>query len=312
MGKLVDGIWQQAGYDTDNNEGRFVRWDSSFRDSVETDPDARYAAEPGRYRLYVSLACPWAHRTLIVRALKGLEQTIPVSIVDPYMGEQGWSFSNGPDCIPDPLFGARHLHELYVRAKPDYSGRVTVPVLWDTRHGSIVNNESADLLRMLNRAFDAYANRDLHDLYPAEHREQIDAVNSRVYDQVNNGVYKAGFATTQTAYEEAVAELFSALDWLETHLKDRDWLVGERLSEADIRLFTTLIRFDAVYHGHFKCNLRRIKDYARLEAYLERLYAIPQIGSTVNFQHIKQHYYSSHRQINPSGIVPAGPILPFL
>jgi putative glutathione S-transferase len=266
-------------------------------------------SESGRYRLYVSLACPWAHRTLIVRALKGLDAALPISIVDPFMGDHGWAFSDGPGCLPDPVFGARYLYEVYLQTDPKFTGRVTVPVLLDTHTKKIVNNESAEILRILDAARPPIATRELPELYPEEHRNEIDAVNARVYDSVNNGVYKAGFATAQAAYEEATVALFETLDALDARLASRPFLVGDRLSEADVRLFTTLVRFDAVYHGHFKCNLRRLVDYAHLWRYARRIYQLPRVAQTVSFEHIKQHYYRSQPSINPTRIVPLGPIV---
>ncbi|MBU2033161.1 MAG: glutathione S-transferase family protein, partial [Alphaproteobacteria bacterium] len=258
------------------------------------------------YRLYISLACPWAHRANIARHLKGLTGAIDLVVVHWRMQEGGWSFRDGECVTPDPLCGADNLHQIYTRAKPDYSGHVTVPVLWDTRTGTIVSNESADILRMLGSAFDGCGANDL-DLYPKGHREEIDRLNDRVYDAVNNGVYKAGFATSQKAYEAAVMPLFAMLDELEERLEGKDWLVGGQLTEADIRLWTTLIRFDPVYHGHFKCNLRRIADYPNLAAFTRRLYDLDGIAETVNFHLIRHHYYESHDHINPTGVVPAGP-----
>lgn len=267
-----------------------------------------FAAERGRYHLYVSLACPWAHRTLIMRRLKGLEDMISVSVVHWYMGERSWTFDAGPCVVPDPVMGASTLAELYKAADPDYAGRVTVPVLWDLRGKTIVNNESSEIIRMLGTAFDDLGARP-GDYYPEELRDEIDAVNERVYRTVNNGVYRAGFATSQVAYEQAVITLFESLDWLEERLSRHSFLLGERFTEADIRLFTTLIRFDAVYHGHFKCNLRRIADYRSLTRFVREVYAMPGIRETVNFEHIKRHYYESHKHINPTGIVPVGPVL---
>ena len=301
MGLLVDGEWRDDWYDTKDTGGRFVRPATSFREQVEL--------EPGRYRLYVSLACPWAHRTLVVRALKGLEQVVPVSIVDPFMGERGWAFSSHPGSIPDPVHGARYLYEIYLRADPRYTGRVTVPVLYDTRRDTIVNNESAEILRILDRAAAPLATRDLPTLYPEPLRTEIDALNARVYDTVNNGVYKAGFATSQSAYEEAARALFATLDALEARLEARRFLFGEALTEADVRLFTTLVRFDAVYHGHFKCNLRRLTEYTRLWRFTRDVYRLPGVAQTVDFDHIKQHYYRSHPTINPTRIVPIGPAI---
>jgi putative glutathione S-transferase len=314
MGLLIDGVWQDAWYDTKSTGGRFIRKDSAFRSWVTPDgspgPTGQggFKAEPGRYHLYVSLACPWAHRTLIFRALKGLEGMIGLSVVHWRMLEQGWSFEPGPGVIPDPIRNARYLHEVYTAAEPAYSGRVTVPVLWDRARGTIVNNESSEIIRMLNTAFDGVGAK-LGDYYPEHLRAEIDALNARIYDTVNNGVYKAGFATTQEAYEEAVRPLFETLDWLDERLASRRYLCGDRLTEADWRLFTTLLRFDPVYVGHFKCNLRRIADYPNLSGYLRDLYQVPGVAGTVNLQHIKGHYYESHRTINPSGIVPLGPIL---
>jgi putative glutathione S-transferase len=285
-----------------------VRKESSFRDLVTADGSSGFKAEPDRYHLYVSLACPWAHRTLIFRRLKKLEDVISLSVVDPLMAEQGWAFSEGPGCIQDTVNGARYLHQVYTAARPDYTGRVTVPVLWDKDEGTIVNNESSEIIRMLNSEFDAFAGRDL-DLYPPDLRSEIDAVNGRVYDNVNNGVYKCGFATTQEAYEEAFVALFTTLDMLEERLGRQRYLVGPNITEADWRFFTTLVRFDAVYVGHFKCNLRRIADYPNLSNYLRDLYQVPGVAETVNFDHIKRHYYQSHKTINPTGIVPMGPEL---
>ena len=302
MGLLVEGRWQDQWYDTSKSGGAFQRSESRFRNWLG-NPD--FPAEPGRYRLYVSLACPWAHRTLIVRALKGLADMIPVSVVHWHMGEQGWSFEPGPGVVPDPD-GARYLHEIYTRADPAITSRVTVPVLWDTQRRTIVSNESADIIRMFNTAFDALGATP-GDFYPQALRPGIDALNDRIYDTVNNGVYKAGFATTQAAYEAAVVPLFDTLDWLEAKLARRRFLCGDTFTEADIRLFTTLVRFDAVYVGHFKCNIRRLADYPNLWGYARDIYAWPGIRGTVDFQHIKRHYYMSHPTINPSGIVPAGP-----
>jgi glutathionyl-hydroquinone reductase len=317
MGMLVKGEWRDEWYDTESTGGEFVRQDAAFRNWVTPDGapgptgDGGFAAEPGRYHLYVSLACPWAHRTLIFRALKGLEDSISVSVVHPHMLEHGWEFRDceaGGFAAGDPLFGHRYLHEVYVRAKADYSGRVTVPVLWDKQRGTIVSNESADIIRMLNSAFNTLASSDT-DYYPAVLRSEIDEVNARVYTQVNNGVYRCGFATTQRAYEKAFGELFDALDWLDERLAGRRYLVGDQVTEADWRLFTTLLRFDPVYVGHFKANLRRIRDYPQLSGYSRELYQVPGVAPTVHLGHIKQHYYFSHRMINPTGVVPLGPQL---
>ncbi|MGY2048580.1 glutathione S-transferase family protein [Methylobacterium sp. JK268] len=312
MGLLVDGVWQDQWYDTKATGGRFVRKDSAFRNWVTRDGAAGpsgeggFPAVAGRYHLYVSLACPWAHRTLIVRALKGLEEAISVSVVDPHMGAEGWVFGDSPGATPDSVNGARRLYEVYLKADPSYTGRVTVPVLWDKERSTIVSNESAEIIRMLNAAFPGGP-----DLCPADLTPEIDALNARVYDRVNNGVYKAGFATSQDAYAEAVTALFEELDALDARLGRGRFLFGESLTEADIRLFTTLVRFDPVYVGHFKCNLRRIADYPNLAPYLRDLYQQPAIRPTVNLTHIKRHYYESHPSINPTGIVPLGPILDY-
>lgn len=314
MGLLVNGIWQDQWYDTDSTGGHFVRQDAQFRHWITTNGaagptgDGGFKAEPGRYHLYVSLACPWAHRTLIFRKLKGLEGMIDVSVVHWLMRDQGWTFTPGPGVVADPLFQADYLYQIYLQADRQYSGRVTVPILWDKQTNTIVNNESSEIIRMFNGAFD-HLGANPGDYYPEALRPRIDALNDRIYHTVNNGVYKCGFATTQTAYEEAIAPLFESLDWLEGILQDHQYLTGDQITEADWRLFTTLIRFDAVYVGHFKCNLRRIQDYAHLGRYLRDLYHQPGIAETVNFQHIKGHYYESHLTINPTGIVPKGPVL---
>ncbi|MDX6749496.1 glutathione S-transferase family protein [Geminicoccaceae bacterium 1502E] len=314
MGLLVEGRWQDRWYDTASTGGRFERKESSFRSWITPDGRAGpsgeggFPAEAGRYHLYVSLACPWAHRTLIFRRLKGLEEMIGVSVVHWHMGEEGWTFEEAPGATGDRLHGRRFLHEVYTTAEPRYTGRVTVPVLWDRERRTIVSNESAEIIRMLNGAFDKIGATP-GDYYPQPLREEIDRLNGRIYPTVNNGVYRAGFATTQEAYEEAVREVFGSLDWLEELLSRRRYLAGERITEADWRLFTTLIRFDAVYHGHFKCNLRRIADYPALHGWLRELYQWPGIAGTVDFDHIKRHYYGSHRTINPTGIVPLGPHL---
>ena len=313
MGKLIDGVWRDADYETQETGGRFIRWDSPFRNWVTPDGapgpsgEGDFKAEPGRYHLYVSLACPWAHRTLILRKLKGLEQAVSVSVVHWLMREGGWSFRDGPGVIPDPILNAERLHQIYTAAKSDFSGRVTVPVLWDRQKSTIVSNESAEIIRMFNSAFDAVGAAP-GDFYPEALREEIDAVNERVYAAVNNGVYQAGFATSQEAYEEAVLPLFDTLDSLEERLSRRRYLVGGRPTEADWRLFTTLARFDPVYVGHFKCNLRRIADYPALSGYLRDLYQHPGVAETVNFEHIKRHYYESHASVNPTGVVPKGPV----
>ncbi|MDJ0848966.1 MAG: glutathione S-transferase family protein [Myxococcota bacterium] len=309
MGRLIDGVWSDEWYDTKSTGGRFQRKESAFRDWVRADGSTRFSPEAGRYHLYVSLACPWAHRTLIFRKLLGLEDAISLSVVDPYMGANGWEFGSSEGCIPDTVNGAKVLHEVYTKADPHYTGRVTVPVLWDRQHGTIVSNESSEIIRMFNAEFDAVARHTEHDFYPEVLRREIDEMNAFVYPNVNNGVYRCGFATTQDAYEEAFAELFGALDELERRLGGQRYLVGDRLTEADWRLFTTLVRFDAVYVGHFKCNLRRIADMPNLQAYLRELYQFPGVAETVNMTHIKRHYYESHGTINPTGVVPVGPEL---
>jgi len=312
MGLLVDGQWHDEWYDTDSTGGRFERSAARFRNWITPDGapgpsgEGGFAAAPGRYHLYVSLACPWAHRTLIFRRLKGLEAMVSVSVVHWHMGEQGWTFAPGPGVVADPIHDADYLHQVYTAADAHYSGRVTVPVLWDRERATVVSNESSEIIRMFNSAFDGVGAAS-GDYYPRELRAEIDAVNDRVYETLNNGVYRAGFATTQEAYEEAVTALFDTLDWLEARLASTAFLVGECLTETDWRAFTTLVRFDAVYHGHFKCNLRRIRDYPALDGYLRRLHAMPGIAETVDFDHIKRHYYGSHKTINPTGIVPLGP-----
>jgi putative glutathione S-transferase len=308
MGQLVDGEWRQDWYETKSAGGRFVRKDSSFRDWIRADGSTPYAPEAGRYHLYVANACPWAHRTMIFRKLKKLEHVVSISIVDPFMGEHGWTFGDDPDGTPDEIHGSRALHELYTRARPDYTGRVTVPLLWDRKTDTAVNNESSEIIRMFNREFDAFGDGSL-DFYPEALRSEIDAVNDLVYGAVNNGVYRCGFATTQEAYEEAFGELFGTLDQLDERLSSRRYLIGDQITEADWRLFPTLVRFDAVYVGHFKCNKLRIADYDHLSGYLRELYQVPGIAETVHFDHIKRHYYQSHESINPTRIVPAGPRL---
>lgn len=314
MGLLVDGVWRDQWYDTAKTGGRFERQASRFRNWVTADGaagpsgDGGFKAEAGRYHLYVSLACPWAHRTLIFRRLKRLEDLISVSVVDPRMGEDGWVFGDFPEATPDAVNGASKLYEVYLKAEPGATTRVTVPVLWDRERGTIVSNESAEITRMFNSAFDGLTG-DGHDFYPQPLRARIDALNDAIYDRVNNGVYKAGFATTQEAYGEAFDALFKELDGLDHHLGGSRYLAGPAATEADWRLFTTLIRFDAVYYGHFKCNLRRIADYPNLSGYLRELYQWPGVRQTVNFAHIKTHYYWSHTTINPTRIVPKGPEL---
>lgn len=316
MGLLVEGKWVDQWYDTKSTGGRFVRKESQFRNWVTADGSAGptgvggFRAEAGRYHLYVSYACPWAHRTLIMRALKGLEDMITVSVVGMTMLEHGWTFDKTDGSSGDPLFGSNFMHEIYTKADPAYTGRVTVPVLWDKQQGTIVSNESADIIRMLNSAFDGVGAK-AGDYWPEHLRADIEPVNDRIYHTVNNGVYKSGFATTQEAYEEALHPLFESLDWLEERLAGQRYLMGDQLTEADIRLFTTLVRFDPVYVGHFKCNLRRIVDYPNLWAYTRDIYGLPGVAETVHMDHIKIHYYASHKSINPSGVVPDGPDLDF-
>ncbi|MGK5551958.1 glutathione S-transferase family protein [Actinomadura kijaniata] len=284
--------------------GRFVRQANRFTDTITADGEGGHPAEPGRYRLFVSLACPWAHRTLIVRRLLGLEEAIPVAVVDPIRDERGWRFPE-----PDPVTGATFLSELYLASDPGYQGRYTVPCVWDTVTKRLVTNDFPAITLMMGSAFAAFRSPGAPDLYPAELREEIDELNGLVYTTVNNGVYKAGFATSQDAYEEAVEALFATLDRLEERLASRRYLFGDRLTEADVRLYPTLARFDAVYHGHFKCNLRRLTDYPNLWGYARDLYAIPAFGETTDFDQIKRHYYVTQRDINPSGVVPRGPLL---
>lgn len=310
MGLLQQGKWVDQWYDTKKSGGKFQRQDSRFRSWLTADGEAGpngeqgFKAEKGRYHLYVSLACPWAHRTLIFRALKGLEDYIDVTVVDATMLENGWELN-------DPLYGFDYLYQLYLKADETYEGRVTVPVLWDKKTETIVSNESAEIIRMFNTAFN-HLTGNTHDYYPEELRETIDEVNEKVYATINNGVYRAGFATTQEAYEEAFFALFDALDWLETKLSKQRYLAGDVMTEADWRLFTTLIRFDAVYFGHFKTNKRLLADYDAISNYVRELYQVPGVAGTVNFDHIKTHYYASHLTINPTGVVPVGPEQDFM
>jgi len=301
MGLLVDGIWHDEWYDTKTTNGKFKRQESAFRNWVKADSSTDFQPEAGRYRLYVSLACPWAHRTLVYRSLKGLENVIDVVIVDALMGEQGWTLPGG---IP--------LHTIYTKAQKDYTGRVTVPILWDKQNETIVSNESAEIIRMLNTEFNAFATKDVDDLYPQDLQQKIDALNYFIYPNINNGVYRAGFATTQIAYEEAFHDLFNALDKVEGILSNNRYLAGSQITEADWRLFTTLVRFDAVYVGHFKCNKKRIIDYPNIWGYLKELYQVDGVSDTVDMHHIKTHYYASHTTINPTGIVPIGPEIDFM
>ena len=312
MGLLVDGEWRDQWYDTKATGGRFKRDISRFRNWVTADGRAGptgasgFEARPDRYHLYVSYACPWAHRTLIFRKLKGLEDMIPVSVVHWYMVENGWTFADGDGVVPDPIHDADYMYQVYQAADASYTGRVTVPVLWDKEKQTIVSNESADIIRMLNSAFDGIGATE-GDYYPEPLREEIDEINARVYSTVNNGVYKAGFATSQEAYEEAVEPLFESLEWLDGRLSTQRYLLGDRITEADWRLFTTLLRFDPVYVGHFKCNRRRIVDFENLWPYVRDLYQVPGVADTVHMDHIKSHYYGSHDTINPTRIVPVGP-----
>jgi len=316
MGMLIDGVWQDASYVTKENKGRFKRAASQFRNWVTADGAAGpsgtggFAAESGRYHLYISYACPWAHRTLIFRHLKGLEPHISLSIVDYFMGEHGWEFRDREGGTADTVNGFSKMWQVYTAADPHYTGRVTVPVLWDKKQGTIVSNESSEIIRMFNSAFDGLegVRADL-DFYPEALRLEIDAINEPIYHNINNGVYKNGFATTQGAYEEAFDALFAELDRLEERLTTRRYLMGDRLTEADWRLFPTLVRFDPVYVGHFKCNRQRIADYPALSGYLRELYQMPGIADTVDLRHIKNHYYMSHETVNPTRIVPKGPAI---
>ena len=316
MGLLVNGEWHDQWYDTESTGGHFVRQESQFRHWITKDGQpgptggGGFKAEPGRYHLYISYACPWASRVLMMRTLKGLEDMISISIVHPHMLEHGWTFHDYPGVIKDPVINADYMYEIYTHVDSNYSGRVTVPVLYDLKQDTIVNNESSDIIRMLTRAFDDLGAKE-GDYYPEELRSEIDKMNDFVYPNINNGVYKTGFATEQSVYEEEVHHVFDALDKLEAHLEHHNYLVNDQFTEADIRLFTTLVRFDKVYFGHFKCNIRQLVDYPNLWEYTRRIYHIPGIKETVNFDHIQQHYYYSHKTINPNGIVPVGPDLDF-
>lgn len=316
MVMLIDGQWHDRWFDTKKSRGRFIRSASQFRNWVTVDGSAGpsgsagFKAEADRYHLYVSLACPWAHRTLIFRELKDLRSILSVSVVHWFMGEQGWSFHSGEGVVSDYINDAEYLHQIYTKANPSYSGRVTVPVLWDRKEQTIVSNESSEIIRMFNSAFDPVGAK-AGDYYPAHLQSEIDDVNERIYHTLNNGVYRCGFATTQTAYEEAVVPLFETLDWLEQRLSINRYLMGKTLTEADWRLLTTLLRFDPVYYSHFKCNLRRLVDYPNLWAYTRDLYQMPGVASTFNLDHIKNHYYQSHPGVNPNRIVPIGPMLDY-
>lgn len=313
MGQLVEGVWKDVWYDTKSHGGRFKRQASAFRNWITHDGSpgrsgkGGFKAEPDRYHLYVSLACPWAHRVLVVRKIKGLERFLPVSIVSPIMREHGWTFDRSFDLATgDPINHRKYLYEVYTQADPKYSGRVTVPVLWDKKEKTIVNNESSEIIEMLNTAFDGLGANKI-DLYPANLRKQIEEVNDLVYDKVNNGVYKCGFATSQEAYDENVGPLFNTLDHLESVLSKKRYLMGDQLTLADVRLWTTLARFDYVYVTHFKCDKKRIMDYPNLYAYLRDIYQIPGVAETVSMDHIRHHYFCSHPTINPNGIVSVGP-----
>ena len=316
MGLLVDGKWQNEWYDTTSNGGRFERKAPSFRHWITTDGsagpsgNAGFKAEAGRYHLYVSLACPWAHRTIIYRKLKGLEDMISMSVVNAFMGDEGWTFADGQGVVADPILNATNVHEIYTAAQANYTGRVTVPILWDKKTHTIVSNESPEIIRMFNSAFDEVG-AIAGDFSPANLLTEIDELNEFIYPTINNGVYRAGFATTQEAYDEAVIEVFTALDIIEKRLSSQRYLTGDAITEADWRLFTTLVRFDAVYVGHFKCNLRRIVDYPNIWGYVRDLYQVPGIAETVDMDYIKRHYYGSHETINPTGIIPVGPIIDF-
>jgi putative glutathione S-transferase len=311
MGQLVNGEWHDTWYDTKSTGGAFVRSTAGFRNWVSADPNAQHRAESGRYHLYVSHACPWAHRTLIFRALKGLSDHITVSVVHPDMLDQGWTFATDFDgATGDTLFGLPYMRDIYLRADPQISGRVTVPVLWDKVANTIVSNESSEIIRMFNSEFNDLTGNTT-DFWPTALRDQIEEFNTRIYDTINNGVYKAGFATTQSAYDAAVVPLFDSLDWLETHLETNRFLCGATQTEADWRLFTTLIRFDPVYHLHFKCNRKRIIDYPNLWAYTRDLYQTPGVAETIHMDHIVRHYHFSHETINPNRIVPINPLLDY-
>lgn len=306
MGLLVDGVWHDEWYNTEDNDGKFIREDAQFRDWISKD--GKFQPEAGRYHLYVCLACPWASRCLMMRKLKGLEEIISLSVVNPVMLEHGWTFEDGPGVIADPIIEADYMHEIYTHVDPTYSGRVTVPVLYDKKTDTIVNNESSDIIRMMNTAFDEIGATP-GDYYPADLRDEIDDINDYVYDHVNNGVYKAGFATEQQVYEKEAQNVDDALAKLNDRLEHQDYLVGDQLTEADIRLFTTLIRFEHVYFGHFKCNLHHLTEYPHLWEYTKRIYNYENLADTVNFDHIQTHYYKSHTMINPNQIIPAGPDL---
>ena len=310
MGLLVNGEWKDQWYDTSKTGGKFVRSKSQFENQIINDENAEFKPESNRYHLYISHACPWAHRTLIFRKLKKLEEHISISVVHPLMLEKGWTFQEGAGVIPDSILGSKYMHQVYTTAQKDYTGRVTVPVLWDKKKKTIVNNESSQIIRIFNSAFNNLTGND-DDYYPENMRDQIDEINDDIYHNINNGVYKTGFATTKEAYEETFDALFKSLDNIERILTLKHFLVGNDITEADWRLFTTLIRFDAVYFGHFKCNKKRISDYPKIYKYLQNLFNIKGIKETIFMDHIKTHYYASHTMINPTGIVPKGPDLFF-
>ena len=317
MGVMIDGVWHATEPKTNGKDGAFKRPETAFRNWITADGSAGpiggggFKAEPGRYHLYVCHACPWAHRAMIFRALKGLEDVISVSVVHWIMAENGWNFADGEGVIPDPVIGADYLYQLYQHADANFSGRITVPVLWDLKRNTIVNNESSEIIRMFNSAFNAFAKHPKLDFYPEDLHSEIEPINKRIYHTLNNGVYRSGFARSQKAYDAAVTELFETLDWLEDHLSTRRYLLGEQQTEADWRLFTTLLRFDPVYHGHFKCNIRRLIDYPNLWNYTRDLYQTPGVTSTIDHGHIQRHYYASHESINPMRIVPLGPVIDF-
>jgi putative glutathione S-transferase len=312
MGRLIDGVWHNEDNIKKEDDGQFIRKESLFRNWITADGSSGFKAEPGRYHLYVCLACPWAHRTLVFRKLKKLEDIISVSVVDVLNLEEGWSFNGDmPGCTPDTVNGAKFLHQVYTKADPKITSKVTVPTLWDKQKQTIVNNESSEIIRMFNSEFDEFSDNDF-DLYPEDLRAEIDAVNDRVLPTVNNGVYRTGFATSQEAYKDSFSALFETLDWLEERLANQRYLAGDRITEADWRLFTTLVRFDVAYHGHFKCNRKRIVDYPNMSGYLRELYQVPGIAETVDFDHIKAHYYGAQRSVNPTGIVAVGPDLDFM
>ena len=306
MGLLVEGKWHDKWYDTKSNGGKFIRTEAQFRNSVNKEGD--FKPETNRYHLYVSLACPWAHRTLIYRSLKNLENHISISVVNPYMLEHGWTFSDYPSSTKDDLFNFKYLYQVYLKANPQYSGRVTVPILWDKKNDTIVSNESSEIIRMFNTEFNDLTN-NIKDFYPLEKRKEIDEVNEFIYNTINNGVYKTGMATKQEVYEQEVKKLFGGLDYVESLLEKNDYLLGSEILECDLRLIPTILRFDSVYVGHFKCNLKRIYDYPKLFKYLENFKNMKSIQETINMGHIKTHYYGSHGTINPNGIVALGPLV---